>query len=434
MTRRRISPLSLCLFMDYAGMDLNHQGSQPEPTTQSASMVVDDAHDEHADIGADVDAVPDVEAAPAVELDTVSEPPALLPTEEVYAPRRLRPNGKSDAQRVDPDAGLGPVAARERRKADVGKHYPIVRLMVTKEVTSRRLNVDIDDVVQEIVVNYIETGKVWDPSKSSFKTLMQWAMKAQLRNCARRYTAEAKVMDRNTTERMIAASDALDKEFSVGDMPMKGSSCASASSSPISESSRAAAYSGEHGAIERITARRQLDALAHVAESSVSLTTLLSRHHPAYVPDDGVLAANARQQRTIGATGATMAAMTRAAVERGVSAPTVRDPYIIVATATAAAKAPEMLDQGAAANAPTAAVRIEHLTTTGEPLGGRSKRRAREVGADVDVGESTFVVPIVDADATGDDDARWRASVDAVMPPVVRLRSTIRRRPAIEQP
>jgi hypothetical protein len=556
MARRTLNPLTLCLFLDYAGISLrqDHEGrgaehhAHAEPTTASAtgaeSDALDDAGDESGDVAPGelpVDAVAACEGED--EQADAAEPPGNKG--EI---RRLRPNGVSKC-RVDPDAGLGIVAARARRSADIGANFTMVYKMVKTSVLKLGLNVDVDEVTQDLCKNYIESGKVWDPSQATFKTLMQWAMKAQFRNSARRYTAEKKVIDHSTTERMIANADAMDKEFSVGDLPMKGSSAAGSMMSPMSESSRAAAYAGENGAIERISAGRKLETLAHVAKNSVSLTTMLSQHHPNYKPDEGVLAANARQRRAINSTGQTIAAMAMAATDRGVMEPKIRDPYIIVPMAKALDTAPTLVDEAAVETAPTAAINIHHLTEAGEGAGGKaskrrvkgergayvahglnvdgpragdappprpaatprrlsravevrpttqlalcfgeaapaqpapspaasrsgvaaatvnidgpacegvsptainihhlteagegaggkaSKRRVkgeREPAGDVDVQRPSFAVPLIDADATSDDDAKWRATVPLDMPPVVKLRSPLRRRSAgTEQP
>jgi hypothetical protein len=79
---------------------------------------------------------------------------------------------------------------------------------------------------------------------------------------------------------------------------------------------------------------------------------------------------------------------------------------------------------------------IAHLTETGEGLGSKGKRRGKgEPPADIDVERPTFTVPLIDTDATSDEDAKWRATVPLDMPPVVKLRSPIRRRNAdAEQP
>lgn len=447
MARRALSPLSLCLFLDYAGISLrqDHEGrgaehhAHVEPTTASTPVAEPDALDDVGDESGDV--APGELAVDEVAADEGEDEQAdaAEPSGNDGEIRRLRPNGVSNA-RVDPDAGLGIVAARARRAADLAANFSMVRRMVVTSVLKMGLNVDVDEVMQDLALRYIERGKVWDPTKATFKTLMQWAMKAQFRNAARRYLAEKKLIDHGTTERMIANADAMDKEFSVGDLPMKGSSSASSMISPMSESSRAAAYAGENGAIERISARRKLETLAHVAKNSVSLTTMLSQHHPDYKPDEGVSAANARQRRAINHTGQTIAAMAMAATDRGVMEPKIRDPYIIVPMSRALDTAPALVDEAAVETAPTAAINIHHLTETGEGAGGKtSKRRVkgeREPARDVDVQRPSFAVPLIDADATSDDDAKWRATALPLdMPPVVKLRSPLRRRSAgTEQP
>jgi hypothetical protein len=100
-----------------------------------------------------------------------------------------------------------------------------------------------------------------------------------------------------------------------------------------------------------------------------------------------------------------------------------------------AAPAPMNID-GPACSAPTAAVHVHHLTETGEGLGSKGKRRGKgEPSADIDVERPTFTVPLIDTDATSDEDAKWRATVPLDMPPVVKLRSPLRRRSAdAEQP
>jgi hypothetical protein len=560
MARRTFNPLTLCLFLDYAGIDLrrDHEGRGMEEHQAAPMAAPSQPVDALDDAGAgddSVDVAPDDGASDAPGADDGGEAQDEVqaqPSEFVSTSveiRRLRPNGMSKC-RVDPDAGLGIVAARARRSADIGANYAMVKRMVATSVMKLGLNVDVDETVQDLCERYIESGKVWDPSKATFKTLMQWAMKAQFRNSARRYLAEKKVIDHATTDRMVAAADAMDKDFNVGDMGMKGSSSAVSMASPMGESSRAAAYAGEHGAVERIHARRKLEALAHVAETSVSLTTMLSQHHPAYTSDEGVSAANARQRRAINAMGQTVAAMAMAETERGVAQPKIRDPYIIVPMDRAVDVAPKLVDEAMLATAPTAAMNIAHLTETGEGLGSKGKRRGGkgemervalvthamnvdgpragdapatrprtttprrlsravdvrpttqlalcfggdvapatpspspaaqrasaapapmnidgpacsaptaamniahltetgeglgskgkrrggkgEPSADIDVERPTFTVPLIDTDATSDEDAKWRATVPLDMPPVVKLRSPLRRRSAdAEQP
>lgn len=507
------NPLMLSLWAYAPDVEGRDHPSPVAATTGEPTYDCDGGYDAptgdvDADAGADA-----ADAAPPA-LDN-TEAPAAADGSASAEPRKLRPNGVRDGKTSDPDAGLGVLGARQRRSADLAAHYKTLVDVVTREIGCKGLNVDADELVQEIAANYVERGKVWDPAKATFKTLITWTMRAELRNVARRYLAEKRVIDRGVTERMIAAADASDREFAVGDLHAVPHSAAASSMGVVSEASRSAAYASEANAVERIAARRKLDTLAAVAETSVSLSAVMAKHHPDFVLDEGIKAASARQQRAIGTVGQAIAALAASAVDRGDLLPNVRDPYIIVAADKAVAAAPDKIDADAASAATVAAVRVEHLTTERLGLAKRRpaskaaaaarpvftsspdadgpaaaapptpralprrvsravevapttqlalcfgeaptaapapvERPARSMGAvtapdcdgpgcdsepsvfvvaptrDLDIHRSSFTVPLIDADATHEEDAKWRVAVPVEMPPVVRRRVPARR-------